>query len=232
MPDVFIDDLVSPYYDELGLGYHKAFVRGQIVWVPILYTHEHREIWRPQTTDQTGTIATAFIITSVGEDAYKRSAPLATPKLTTREEFPVVRAKIRPAILLTEPLPEIAGSSGKGENRINRDLHLVAPLYSVRDPVSELPKYQDQFVNRVRKLEYHQFSYAPQYSKARIRESIIRLDAIQAVYRSNLELMPVRLSAEALGILQGQIESFLTGRVGTVFHDARELLLNPDAPTG
>jgi hypothetical protein len=102
-------------------------------------------------------------------------------------------------------------------------------LYSIRDPVSEVEKYQAEFVTRVRKLEYEQFSYAPQHAKARIRDSIVRLDAIQAVYQANLELMPVRLCDEALRILQGQIEAFLTGRTDTVFNDARELLLHPDA---
>lgn len=231
MPEIFIDDLVAPYYEVLGLGYHKAPVRGQIGWVPILYTHEHREIWRPQSTDQTGTIATSFIITTAGQDAHRRTTPLSSPRLTTREEFPVVRAKIRPVIVLTLPMPEISGPPGKREDRINRGLCLVAPLYSVLDPVTDVPKYGEEFVKRVRKLEYEQFSYAPESVKARIRSSIVRLDAIQAVYHANLELTPIRLSSEALSILQGQIECYLAGGADTVFHDAREMLLNPDAPS-
>ena|SRR2546427_2932298 len=230
MPEVFLDDLVSAYYDDLGLGYAKALVSGQICWVPILYIHEHKEIWRPQSTDQTGTTATTFIITAVGQDAYNRSAPLASPRLTTREEFPVVRAKIRPVILLTAPLSEIAGAAGRRENRINRGLCLVAPLYSILDPVSEVPKYPEEFVKRVRMLEYPQFSYAPKNAKARIRDSVVRLDTIQSIYHYHLEPTPTRLSVDALSILQGQIECYLAGRADTLYHDAREQLLHPDSP--
>ena len=187
MSEVFLDDLVSPYYEDLGLKYRNNLAPGQICWVAILYTYEHAELWRPQNTDQTGTVAKSFGITPAGEDAYKRSAPLADPKLTTREEFPVVRAKIRPVILLTSLITEIQSQSGKGENRINSHRCLVTPLYSIIDSVTEVRKYPKDFVDRVRTLEYPQFSYAPKNANARIHDSIVRLDAIQAVYHNRLE---------------------------------------------
>ena len=79
-------------------------------------------------------------------------------------------------------------------------------------------------------LEYPKFSYAPKNAKARIHDSVVRLDTIQSVYHSHLEPTPTRLSVDALSILRGQIECYLAGRDDTLYHDAREQLLHPDFP--
>jgi len=100
MPDFFLDDLISPYFEDIGAAYNRSLIPGQICWAPILYGYDRMEIWRPDATDQTGTIADLFRITTAGSDAFKRSTPLALPKLTTREEFPVVREPL--VLRLTE----------------------------------------------------------------------------------------------------------------------------------
>ena len=103
----------------------------------------------------------------------------------------------------------------------------MAPLYSILDPVNQVRKYEAELVERIRTLEYAQFSYTPADSQARLRESIVRLDAIQGVQRPHLERTRTGLSDDALKILRSQIEVYLLGRQNTLFHDAREQLLHP-----
>jgi hypothetical protein len=45
-------------------------------------------------------MASQFRITTAGQDAFKRTLPLHVPRLETNEEFVVVRAKVRPVILI------------------------------------------------------------------------------------------------------------------------------------
>jgi hypothetical protein len=83
---MFIDEWVGDAaYKQLPLGYHSHsnFCCGQFFWTHIQYTYENLELWRPvvDADEPTRTIATNFRIAPAGRDAFKRSLPLAVPKL-------------------------------------------------------------------------------------------------------------------------------------------------------
>src|SRR5882762_6304475 len=96
-------------YSDLGLGFRSQKVTGQICSCPVLYCYENRKIWRPCETDETGTQAFRFKIVSEGADAYDRSSPLKNPDLSIHEEFPVVKSKKRPVVVVK--LPEVRASN-------------------------------------------------------------------------------------------------------------------------
>jgi hypothetical protein len=106
---MFIDEWFSANYKKLPLGYANEanFRFGQIFWTHANYPHENLELWRPtpDPSDPTKTIASQFGITAARQDAFKRGLPLHAPRLETNEEFVVIRAKIRPVVLIQTELP-------------------------------------------------------------------------------------------------------------------------------
>lgn len=229
MSEVFIDEFFSAFYEELGNSYKSTFLQGQIFWTYIYYNYENLELWRPSNSDETGTIVSEFRIESAGGNAFNRTAPLKIPPLESKEEFIVTRAKKRPAVLLNTPDPIIT-SKFSGSAKINKNIYFVAPLYSIIDKIDGKIKYDNEFVDRVRKLEYYHFGFVPTYSKYGIEDSILRLDSIQAILKSHLQPLAVKLSNPVFKVLQGQLIAYFTGdmKKGSDYYELREQLLNPD----
>src|SRR5262245_10808843 len=103
---MFIDEwFPDNFYKTLPLDHQRVFRFGQIFHTHAYYPHENLELWRPvfDPKEPTKTFASEFQIRSAGKDAFKRAIPLSAPKLETNEEFIVIRAKLRPVVLLQEP---------------------------------------------------------------------------------------------------------------------------------
>src|SRR5437016_1994621 len=106
---MFIDELfATDFYTALTLGHHNPanFRFGQFFKTHAYYPHEHLEIWRPipDPEEPTKTMASKFQMISAGKDAFRRGIPLHVPRLETNEEFLVVRAKVRPVVLIQPEL--------------------------------------------------------------------------------------------------------------------------------
>lgn len=231
MSVTFINELIENYYEELDLNYGTTFLRGQIFWTYVYYDiREDLRIWRPVQLDDTNTSANEFKIEHAGKDAFKRKNPLTFPKLQTDEEFPVVIAKKRPVILLTPSPPLINDVFPiRGGGKINRNLCLVAPLYSIINKISGQTKYIQEFVDRIRKLKYPHLFYIPENIAYGIRDSIGRFDSIQAAFQSQLEATRLKFNDEFLEVFEGQLEYFLTGifKEDNAYLGYRKELLNP-----
>src|SRR5712692_763404 len=120
---MFVDEWFGEgFYKQLPLGYHAQFVLGQFFWTHTYYPHEHLELWRPvlDAGEPTKTIASIFQIVSAPKDAFRRGIPLASPKLETNEEFIVVRAKMRPTLLVLPELPPMGVDNVGYRGRIQR----------------------------------------------------------------------------------------------------------------
>jgi hypothetical protein len=221
--EVFLDDFFDSFFVEVTKG---SFYPGQLFWTHVCYDiTEDLQVWRPVLQDDSETIASQFQIKSVSiKEAFNRNIPLYAPKLETDEEFLVVRAKKRPVVLLSEPLPGIKADPVRRGDKVNRNICFVAPLYSIVDQ-HEKPKYSQNFVNRVRKLEFPHFLFIPANKRFAIRDSILRLDSLRPVFKSHLDPIDLRLSDDIMKVLRGQIQFVLTGKSETDYHDVRELLL-------
>ena len=163
---MFIDEWFgADYYKKLPLGYHNEanFCFGQIFWTHAYYPHENLEFWRAvlDPGEPTKTIASQFRITPAGHDAFKRSLPLHAPKLETNEEFIVIRAKVRPVVLIQAEFP-LAGVDNRGyRGRIQRRRTLVAQVFGLADARTETPEFNPSFVDRVRRMEFPQADVPP-----------------------------------------------------------------------
>ena len=188
---MFIDEWFGDsFYKQLPLGYHNEanFCFGQIFWTHAYYPHENLELWGPviDPTEPTKTIASQFRITAAGQDAFKRNLPLAAPRLETNEEFIVVRAKVRPVILIQAELP-LAGVSNRGfRGKIQRRRTLVAQVFGLADSATKEPQFSPAFVDRVRKMEFPQLMFLPEKTGVFPVDSMLRLDETQSVFIPHL----------------------------------------------
>jgi len=222
----FFDEEITPFYSRVGNEYIRSFRRGQIFRTHIHYNDEDIKFWRPKDYDDTKTSASEFVIYSSPGDAFKRNTPLYSPKLEINEEFPVIRSKERPVILIAPVSERIAIGNIRSGGKINLNLCIVAPLYSVVDKYGKA-KYPDKFLDRVRKLEFPNIFFVPKKSSEGIRESICRLDRFQGCFYNQMRPLNLCLNDEVLKVFKGQIEFYLTERYGDDYKIYRELLLSP-----
>lgn len=204
----YIDELCTPYFSEIGDGFKSKFKRGQLFWAPVAYAPEDLQFWRPQM-EETNTSAHYFFISRSTKNAFKKDKPLVDPKLEIDEEFLVVRAKMRPIILVTPTPYEIDIKPVRGGGKINRNNCLVAPLYSIYDSEG-LEKYPTAFIDRIRKLEFPNLFFIPQ--KEPIKHSICRLDSLLSITWTKLEAIDLMLGEETLKLFFQQLDFFLTDK--------------------
>ncbi len=228
---MFIDEWFgNAFYKKLPLGYHNDanFCFGQIFWTHAYYPHENLELWRPvpDLAEPTKTIASQFRITAAGQDAFKRTLPLHAPKLETNEEFIVVRAKVRPVILIQTELP-LAGVDNRGyRGKIQRRRTLVAQVFGLADSVTKAPQFNPAFIDRVRKMEFPQLMFLPEQAGVFAMDSMLRLDEVQSVFVPQLEARQFCLGDEVAGVLRHQLTFLQTGIGPNEYTELREVLMN------
>lgn len=209
MEKSYLDENLTSFYRQVGDNYRTAFIRGQFFWTHVLYLQENLEFWRPINYDETQTSASNFSITSSTHDAFNRRAPLYEPPLEINEEFLVVKAKRRPIVLLSPIAEEIKVPLIRGRGKVHKNTCIVAPLFSVEDKYGNA-KYHPEFVNRIRQLEFPHLFFIPAYPLQSIRNSICRLDCIQAYLQNHLNPLDLQFNEEILKIFQGQTRFYLT----------------------
>jgi len=218
-----LHELISPFYVKLGDDFRSKLVVGQICVTSVLYCYENREIWRPFALDNSRTSADIFKIESEPGDAYKSSTLLHTPRLEAYEEFPVVRAKRRPVIVLMPQQSEIDLKEHRGMMKVNKKLVTVAPCYSVVNEQDEC-KTDKSFLERVSNLEFPHFMFLPRDAYI-TKDSLLRLDSIHHTFHPHLEPKQCALAPEIVQILLGQLERVLSIGNGDAYVLARDILL-------
>jgi hypothetical protein len=219
----FLDDLISPFIVANAPSDQKQFACGQIFWAPVYYPHQLLEIWRPETVHQQLHTATNFNIKTGLSDCFAKALPYSFPRLETNEEFIALRAKKRPVILIQPPDHSLTTvkipSSGI---KLARHLCVVAPAFSLVDAAG-YTKVADEFIARVRQLEYPQFQFLPKGGPLSL-DSLIRLDEAQSVAIQNLEHTGYSLAEDALSVFRSQVSFFLSGFDSGDFAGWRKLL--------
>jgi hypothetical protein len=225
---MYIDEwFKEDFYKQLPLGYHQQFSFGQFFRTHAYYPHENLELWRPvpDANEPTKTIASQFQIVAAGKDAFRRGIPLASPKLETNEEFLVVRAKLRPVVLIMPESPSFGVDNRGYRGRVQRHLCLVGQVFGLVDPKTNRVEFSPSFVERVRKMEFPQLMFIPSRPGFVEVDSVLRLDELQSVFTPNLDPTQLALGDEVVDILRGQLQFLLTGAGPTSYTDLRELLL-------
>lgn len=225
-PKVAVDNLIDPFFEGVGKGFRAAFGRGQIYWTHTYYPHEHLEVWRPKTIDVSSGTASGFDPTSSARDMFRRSVPLFNPRLTTSEEFLLIRAKRRPVVLLADVPPALGITKLRTGGVIERHLAICAPLYSIDHKDTSQPKFPPEFIDRLRLAEYPHFFYTPPHPLLQGRRSFLRLDSLQSMFRANLGAVDLKLTPEALALLDSQCAAYMHKKDDGVYAEYRKQLLN------
>ena len=204
----------------MGLDFRSNLQPGQICKTLVCYTNENAEIWRSDQSDATGTQGTFFRPIATPSTAYKEARVLHSPKLEAYEEFPIVRAKQRPVILLAADAALI--NLRPDHMKLDKHLCLVAPCYGIEDGMG-IPKIQEPILERIRCLEFPQFFFLS-HAAAMEKDSLLRLDSVFHTYRGHLEPTQWQLSSEAWDIIRGQLEYILFGTIREKYKIARQML--------
>lgn len=215
------------FYKKLSLNYRTSFSFGQIYWTHAYYPHKHLELWRPilDPNEKTKTLARAFEQQSAKDDAFDRGYPLSSPKLESSEEFLVIRAKIRPVVLL-QPESPLLNDLNKGfRANLQRHLSTVAQVFSVTDETGT-SKFNPVVINRIRTLEFPQIMFLPKQAGLLNADSLLRLDEVQSVFTDHLDATEYMLGEEALQVLKDQLRLLLTGETRPEHVKLREFLMN------
>ena len=225
---MFIDEWFPEFYGKLPLGHHANFSFGQFFWTHTYYPHEDLQLWRPvpDPSEPTKTIASKFQIQPAGQDAFKRTLPLHTPKLETNEEFLVMRAKVRPILLIFPEAPPITVDNRGYRGKVQRRLCTVAQIYGLADPRTDHAEFSPSFVDRVRKMEFPQLMFLPKKAGLFEVDSLLRLDELQSVFTPHLDSTSFSLQDDLMAVLRGQLQYLFTGVGPPDYMDLRELLLH------
>jgi len=225
---MYIDEwFKDDFYKKLPLGYHQQFSFGQLFRTHAYYPHENLELWRPvpDPSEPTKTIASHFQIVAAGQDAFRRNIPLASPKLETNEEFLVVRAKMRPVVLVMPETPSF-GVDNKGyRGRVQRHLCLVGQVFGLVDLKTNRVEFNPSFIDRLRKMEFPQLMFLPARPGFLDVDSLLRLDELQSVFTPNLEPSQLALGDDVANALKGQLQYLVAGTGPSAYTELRELLL-------
>jgi len=225
---MFVDEWFDQgFYKELPLSCRSQFTFGQFFWTHAYYPHENLELWRPvpEPDEQTKSYASKFQQESAGKDAFKRSIPLHSPKLETNEEFIVIRAKIRPVLLIQPELPIPASESQGYRGKVHRRRCTIAQVYGLSDPKTCKTEFSPTFVDKVRKMEYPQLMFLPKNPGLFQVDSLLRFDELQSVFSPHLDPTAFSLGDEVIPILRDQIQFLLAGLGPNQFTLLREELL-------
>lgn len=225
----FLDELITPFIVPGAPTNQKDFDFGQIFWAPVYYPHQRPEFWRPESVDQRLHTARNFNIATSVPDAFKKPLPYSYPHLGTNEEFIALRAKIRPVVLIQPPDPGLA-KAPKVSMGINLERHLcvVAPVFGLEN-AEGYSKVSDEFLNRVRRLEYPQFCFLARCGPL-TKDGLVRLDELQSIALQHLKPSGFALSPEALSLFRSQVSLFTGGSDGSEFVGYRELFAGEDTP--
>jgi hypothetical protein len=221
---VALHEYISPFYVKLANDYASKLVFGQICVTAVLYSYENREIWRPVGLDASGTSATTFKIEAKPGDAYRSGSLLHTPKLEAYEEFPVLRAKRRPVIVLVPQQDQINLKEHAWMMKVNKKFVTVAPCYSVVNELNEC-KTDKSFLERVSNLEFPHFMLLPN-DACMPKDSLLRLDSIHHTFHPHLEPKQFALAPDIVKILLGQLERIFSTGNGDAYVAAREILMS------
>ena len=229
---MFIDELfATDFYTALPLGHHNPanFRFGQFFKTHAYYPHEHLELWRPipDPEEPTKTMASKFQMISAGKDAFRRGIPLHVPKLETNEEFLVVRAKVRPVVLI-QPELEIGFDNRGYRGRIHRRRCLVGQVFGLADTKTGHAEFSPEFVRRVRKMEYPQLLFLPKKAGLLEVDSMLRMDELQSVFTPHLQAAQFALGEELCSVLKDQLQFLITERGPNGYTELREMILKSE----
>ena len=89
-------------------------------------------------------------------------------------------------------------------------------------------KLPGEFLERVQRLEFPEFSFLPADGAAVKEDSLVPLYRMTHAFEGHLDVRQWKLSDDLLRVLAGQITFWLASVYGGEYNAAREMLLHPE----
>jgi hypothetical protein len=227
---MYIDEFFKKegFYESIPATEQTGYEFGSIFRTHGYYPFENLQVWEevPDLSEKTKTFASQFRVKAISKENFgkTRSYPLTVPHIESNEEFLVIRAKVRPVVLLLPEYPiEIKQPKAYG-GKIYRRRCLIGQVFSLADTRTNEAKFSTEFVNRVRELEYPQLMFLPAETGLFSVPSLLRLDECQSVFTPHLTPSKFRLKKDIQSILRSQISYLLGTNDGNYYTEHRNLL--------
>jgi hypothetical protein len=134
------------------------------------------------------------------------------------EFWAVTKFKKRPVMILSTAGTPYADRAWRGGG-----FFLIAPIRSLRHPVSGEYKTDPDFVWRTMTYRYSSLFYLPRDDQYAIHEAVLHLDRMKTLHKSwLLEPRSARLSDDAMKCLDEWLRNYLYGKVCSKFNDDLE----------
>lgn len=213
-PDDSVQSLTRQWWIQDDSG---APARGRLLWtfVPYPDMKPHRLVSEGRGDDPRQHTRANFRVEQfrIGDPPPPEGTlPVAALPLREGEVHYVQRGKVRPAVVLSAGGTEIPKEIRQGEQRWqSARAMLVAPFYGA-EPGGTRGGWPAPFVERIRRAEYPQYVW-DKLPLGGETESILRLDHLFPIGAdpAGYTLQPVRLSDEALALLDEWVAWLLTG---------------------
>lgn len=208
-------DLVSQCFARELITLTATPGRGQLWWAPMLYLVDKMQVLRIRSYDPAEEQRSVIHLRTTPGDLFKH-VPSYTPRVEADEELLAVGAKRRMGVVASLPQPNWQETAGIPAG----DAYFLVPLYSFHEDHSE------EFRLRVRALEYPSLLCAPAEPPAGVnREGFLLLERAQFVARSFMQPANVRLTDEAMALVDAWLRYILTGEIDPDLVELRRLLM-------
>ena len=201
-------ELIPDYYVrfEQDSLYRSFYEPGQFFWIPASYLVDANPAQGIQAAYRPDGMSLEFYLEEVGWSQFgEQRSPIKELELRADERLLAVRAKRRPALLMSDP-----NSSWEDRRRNGEDSFLMAPIYSFRGDETKR-EFSPDFVERVKAYVYNTHFYLPPHEHPRFVEGFVRFDRLQMVHKAWLDHMAMRLNEDALACLRHWLFYYLGG---------------------
>jgi hypothetical protein len=210
-----VKDLVTQCYARELVPLTATPGRGQLWRAPMLYLVDKMQVLRIRSYDPAEEHRSVIHLRTDPGDLFNH-LPSYTPRVEADEELLAVGAKRRMGVVASLPQPnwqEIARIPAM-------ETYFLIPLYSFHEGHSE------EFRLRVRAFEYPSLLYAPAEPSAGINsEGFLLLQRAQFVARSLMQPANIRLTDEAMGLVDAWLRYVLTSEIDPDLLELRRLLM-------
>lgn len=208
-------DLVSHCFARDFVPQTATPERGQLWWAPLLYLVDKMQVLRIRAYDPAEEHRSVIHLRTDPADLFSHT-PSFTPKVESNEELLAVGAKRRMGVVASLPQPPWQQAAGIPLT----EAYFLLPLYSFHED------HSDEFRLRVRAFEYPSLIYAPAEPSAGIdKEGFLLLERAQFVARGFMRAAQVRLTDEAMSLVDAWLAFMLTGAIDPDLLELRGMLM-------
>ena len=199
---------VIDYFEPIDSSSKKAILRGQFWWTCFQFFFDRPKVTRFYCNRPTE-------ILDITKFNPEREVIDNDNKTENNEFLAVCKYKLRPIIVIST-----SGNHYHDRTWEGGEYFLVAPIYSLRDDITDEYRCSPKFVWDVITYQYNSLFYLPKSSSYQIHEGIIHFDRIITLHKSWLiKQRSACLTGDAMNCLDNWLKLFIYGKIGKKFSE-------------